>query len=263
MPTLRGLIQVVVAAALAAQAPSAAQAIGVDLELVIAVDVSLSMDIEEEIIQRRGYVEAFRDPQVIDVIRSGYFGRIAVTYVEWAGFAHQVQVLPWRVLATNDDARAFADELWGAPITHASFTSISEGLTFAASLFEDNGIEGTRRVIDISGDGANNQGTPVLPARQEVVNQGIVINGLPIVIRPASAFDLFGPIGLEDFFQDCVIGGPGSFLLSIDKASEFAPTIRQKMVLEIAGLPPRIMLAQDTPPRERVDCLVGERSRGL
>ena len=137
----------------------------VDLELVLAVDVSGSMDDDEHVLQRQGYVEAFRHPLVIGAITSGILGRIAVTYVEWAGPASQVVTVAWRIIDGGDSARAFANALSDAPIAYIRGTSISGGLAYAATLFAGNGIEGTRRVIDISGDGANNMGKPVEAAR--------------------------------------------------------------------------------------------------
>ena len=130
-----------------------------------AVDVSGSMDEEEHILQRQGFVAAFRHPEVINTIMSGFIGRIAVTYVEWAGPVSQVVTVPWRIVDGKDSAGAFADILADEPIAFIRGTSISGGIEFAAGLFADNGIEGTRRVIDVSGDGANNMGEPVEAAR--------------------------------------------------------------------------------------------------
>ena len=142
----------------------------VDLELIVAVDVSGSMDEEEHVLQRQGFVAAFRHPEVINTIMSGFIGRVAVTYVEWAGPVSQVVTVPWRIIDGKDSAGAFADILADEPIAFIRGTSISGGIEFAAGLFTDNGIEGTRRVIDVSGDGANNMGEPVEAAANSIIS---------------------------------------------------------------------------------------------
>ena len=168
-------------------APALAQT-QVDLELVIAVDVSLSMDLDEQRLQRDGYVAAFRDPEVHKAIASGPHGRIAVTYMEWAGPPTQQVVMPWTRHRRPAAARAFADRLEAAPISRARMTSISPALHFSGRLFETSGVKGIRRVIDVSGDGPNNAGVPVVPVRDELVAKGIVINGLPIMLKLAAGF---------------------------------------------------------------------------
>ena len=234
----------------------------VDLELVLAVDVSRSMDFGELEVQRRGYVAAFRNPEIIDAISSGFTGSIAVIYLEWAGSFYQTVVVPWRIIAGPEDAEAFAAELDQAPILRERGTSISGGLLFAARQFADNEVVGTRRTIDISGDGTNNTGAPVAPMRDQLVEQGITINGLPILIRPSQTGP-FGTAELDIYYEDCVIGGPGSFMITVDSVERFEIAIRRKLVLEIAGLPPHLMLAADGMRAEpRIDCLIGEKSRG-
>jgi hypothetical protein len=231
----------------------------VDLELVLAVDVSGSMDLEEHRIQRAGYVAALTSPEVLAAIRTGIYGRVAVAYVEWAGPGAQALTVPWRVVDGEASARALAAELAAAPFARFRGTSISAGLAFAAAQFDGNGIEGLRRVIDISGDGPNNMGPPVEPARDAAVGRGIVVNGLPIVVRPSPS-----GVGLEPYYEDCVIGGPGSFVLPVDDPARLADAIRQKLVLEIAGLPPRLVPAGGGRPRPRTtDCMVGERMRQM
>lgn len=237
----------------------------VDIELVLAVDVSGSMDADELVLQRYGYVAAFRHRDVIGAITSGFLGRIAVTYVEWAGPYSQVVTVPWRVVDGAASAREFADILDDAPTAYIRGTSISGGLAFSAGLFGGNGIEGTRRVIDISGDGANRQGIPVEVARDEVLARGIVINGLPLLLKPRPYF-WSGGGGLDEYYHDCVIGGPGAFIIAVTKKSHLARAVRRKLVLEIAGAPPRAFLALAHAPRTKVDCFFGEktyRSRDL
>ncbi|MPY71812.1 MAG: DUF1194 domain-containing protein [Alphaproteobacteria bacterium] len=228
-------------------AAQAAPARAVDLELVLAVDVSGSIDEGEAALQRQGYVDAFRHPDVIAAIRSGMLRRIAVAYFEWAGEGWQTPVLDWTVIETDADARAFADRLADAPVGTGPWTSISSAIDFAVPMFDANGVEGTRRVIDVSGDGTNNTGRPVPAARDEAVARGIVINGLPImndrlnVSRPPMP-------NLDLYFRNCVIGGPGAFVVTAADFRAFGEAIRRKLVLEIAGIvPPAGRLAQRAP----------------
>ena len=249
--------------------PAAAQTV-VDLQLVLAVDVSRSMDRTEQRLQRDGYVAALRHPDVIRAIRSGPHGRIAVTYMEWAGHLVQSVVVPWRVLENARDANALADELARKPLSSALMTSISGAVFKAKELFEIGGIRGLRKVIDVSGDGPNNSGTPVMQARDEVVRAGIVINGLALVLqRPPGPYSYFEIQNLHHYYADCVVGGPGSFTLAVTDKTEFAQAIRRKLILEIAGRRPepersgpRLRKAQFSPvppPRPKYDCLVGEK----
>ena len=207
----------VLIACVAAQAlfvPGASAQTVVDLELVVAVDVSLSMDLEEQRLQREGYVAAFRDPEIHKAITSGTYGRIAVVYVEWAGPVSQSVIIPWTILDGPDAARAFADKLEAMPISRARLTSISSALNFSQDLFASSGVKGVRRVIDVSGDGPNNSGPPVVPVRDELVAGGIAINGLPIMLHPAvsSMFDLSD---LDQYYASCVIGGAGAFMVPV------------------------------------------------
>jgi hypothetical protein len=235
----------------------------VDVQLVLAVDVSNSMDYDEQLVQREGYVAAFRHPEVINTIGSGAFGRIAVTYVEWGGSFYQTVVVPWRIISDVEDSLAFAAELEASPITQSRRTSISGGLLFSADLFAASDVTGIRQTIDVSGDGANNDGFPVAATRDILVERGVTINGLPITIRPSNIGG-YGPLELDVYYEDCVIGGPGSFMITVDDAESFELAIRRKLVLEIAGLTPTFMQAAaaiQTPPR--MNCLIGEWSRGL
>jgi hypothetical protein len=247
-------------AAIAGLAMPAAAQTRVDLELVIAVDVSLSMDLDEQRLQREGYVAAFRDEEIHKAIVSGSYGRIAVTYVEWAGAATQSVVIPWTILDGPAAARAFADRLEKVPITRARLTSISSALAFSRTLFASSGAAGVRRVIDVSGDGPNNDGLPVVLIRDEVVSSGIVINGLPLILKePLSSFDI---PDLDQYYAHCVIGGSGAFIVPVRELSEFKLAIRRKLLLEISGWPlAHLIPAQYTAPTEGgdYDCLVGEK----
>ena len=255
----RFLLSIGLLAALALGSGKALAQPAVDLELVIAVDVSLSMDLDEQRLQRDGYVSAFRDPEVHKAITSGPHGRIAVTYLEWAGPPTQIVVVPWVTIDGVQAANVLADRLEAAPISRARMTSISTALQFSGGLFQSSGVRGIRRVVDVSGDGPNNAGVPVVPVRNDLVSKGIVINGLPIMIKlPTGFFDL---AELDRYYSDCVIGGTGAFMIPIKDKSEFKSATRRKLLLEIAGdeQPARLIPAQARDPEEHIDCMIGER----
>ena len=240
--------------------PATAQDVPVDLELVLAVDVSGSMDVEERKLQRDGYVDAFLHPDVVSAIASGMTGKIAVSYVEWAGPKSQTLVMPWRLVDGKATAGAVSAELARAESPRIRGTSISAALVFSSVLFESNGFSGARQVIDISGDGPNNLGPPVVPMREAVLARGITINGLPVTLHPGTMFGL--PAGLLDiYYEDCVIGGPGAFFVSVQAPEQLAEAIRRKLVLEIAGREPEIVPAQSAQMAPRIDCLIGEKTR--
>jgi hypothetical protein len=178
----------------------AAAAVDVDLELVLAVDVSRSMDLDEQQLQRDGYVAAFRHPEVVQAIRSGAAGRIAVTYMEWSGPSYQQVLVPWTIVGSREDAAAFAASLERTPMMREMGTSISGGLAAAARLFGASGARGFRQVIDVSGDGPNNMGLPVAMLRDQVIEQGIAINGLPIVLKTSGAYSLFNIPDLAAYY---------------------------------------------------------------
>ena len=239
-------------------APARPAEMPVDLELVLAVDVSRSMDLDEQRVQRDGYVAAFLHSEVTAAIASGPLGRIAITYVEWSGPQSQVTVIPWTMLDGEAAARAFAGQLATGPTTRDRGTSISGSLLFATAAFSANEFVSERQVIDISGDGPNNRGVPVEPVRANAIASGITINGLPIVLK--SAYGPYSIPNLDVYYEDCVIGGPGAFLIPVHEMSQLALAIRRKLVLEIAELEPRIMNAASfaaAPPR--IDCLIGEK----
>ena len=236
----------------------------VDLELVLAVDVSMSMDLDEQRLQRDGYVAAFRDPSLHRAIKDGPNGRIAVTYVEWSGVHMQALVVPWRIIASAQDAQKFADTLADRPISRSFFTSISGAVGASHSLFAGSPARGLRRVIDVSGDGPNNSGLPVEAARDRVVAAGTVINGLAIQLADRSGpYTYFDLPDLDRYYRDCVIGGPGAFVLSIRNKREFASAIRKKLLLEVAGQTPgsgaRVWRTQAQSNPEKYDCLIGEK----
>lgn len=237
----------------------------VDLELVLAVDVSGSVDPREAKLQRAGYVAALSDKRVIGAVKSGIFGRIAVAYVEWADSHLQTKVIGWTLIDSTESAYAFADRLDGAPIMRGRFTSISAMIEHALPMFADNGFEGTRRVVDISGDGANNTGKMVVIARDRAVRDGVIINGLPIVNDNRQSF---GPqiADLDLYYRNCVIGGPGAFLIVAADFDSFAIAVRKKLILEIAGRMPPAPLFHRTSGRRPMpgagrqapECDIGE-----
>ncbi|MDX8468036.1 DUF1194 domain-containing protein [Mesorhizobium sp. VK23B] len=244
----------------------------VDVELVLAVDVSLSMSPAELEIQRHGYAAALTHDNVLKAIADGAYGKIAVTYVEWAGTRWQRVVVPWTVIANRADAERVVAQMNARPPDSARRTSISGALAFGSDLFAESSFQGTKRVIDVSGDGPNNQGAPVDITRDEVVRQGITINGLPLMTRGGfgGAFDVDN---LDRYYSDCVIGGPGAFMIPVNDWTQFPEAIRRKLVLELAGpaspqwaadeaAHPPVVLADDRPA---ADCLAGEkmwRNRG-
>lgn len=237
----------------------------VDLELVLAVDISRSMDIEEQSLQRNGYVAALRHPRIIKAIETGLRGKIAFAYMEWAGKDFQSIVIPWRIIANATDANAVADELAARPIAREKRTSISSALLAAASLIEGNKIESLRQVIDVSGDGPNNQGLPVQQVSRKVIGKGIVINGLPFVIeRPPGPSSFFAVPDIDRYYSECVIGGPNAFVMPVTNKNEFASAILRKLLLEIAGATPiqngsLVRKAQYKASRATYDCLSGEK----
>jgi hypothetical protein len=206
----------------------------VDLALVLAVDISFSMDPDEQTLQREGFVEAFKSQIVHDAIRRGAVGRIAVTYMEWAGAADQRVVMPWTILDGATSAVAFADELARKPNRRAARTSISGAIDFSVKLLAEGDLAALRKVIDVSGDGPNNQGRPVTAARADAVAAGITVNGLPIALKAPGYFDL---VDLDEYFRDCVIGGQGAFLVPARDKAQFRDAVKTKIIMEIAAAP--------------------------
>jgi hypothetical protein len=244
----------------------ASSAEAVDVELALAVDVSLSMSPAELEVQRRGYAAALTDDRVIQAIEQGAHGRIAITYFEWAGHTTQRVVVPWTVIASREDAERVAWQLSANPPAGARRTSIAGALQFGADLFAESGFRGAKRVIDISGDGPNNEGPPIEKMRNTVLRQGITINGLPLMTNRGltSVYDIRD---LDRYYADCVIGGPGAFMIPVNDWSQFPEAVRRKLVLELAApaspartadeaANPPALAAQSPSP---YDCLVGEK----
>ncbi len=213
----------------------------VDVELVLAVDVSRSMDAGELEIQRRGYAAALESDAVWAAIQRGLLQKIAITYVEWAGSGSQRVIIPWTEIASQEDARKIAARLTASFDASLRRTSISSALSFATREITSTRYEGLRRVIDISGDGPNNAGITVTTARDAALAQGITINGLPLMTYDeADPFSKWSIPDLDAYYEACVIGGPGAFVIPVTDWDHFADAVRRKLVLEIAGPPPRI-----------------------
>lgn len=230
----------------------------VDVELVLAVDVSYSMDMDELALQREGYAEAVVSKEFLQALKSGPNGKIAVTYFEWAASTDQKIIIPWRLIDGPETADAVAQEIMKTPIRRASRTSISGAIHFAMPLFDENPHRGLRRVIDISGDGPNNNGTPVLTARDAALEKGIVINGLPIMAKEPS-YSTMDIDNLDLYYEECVIGGPGSFVVTIKERDKFKEAIRTKLLLEVAGKTPERPVVPTAAREPRVNCMVGEK----
>lgn len=225
---------ILLAAAVAAPPTAARAETAVDLALVIAVDISFSMDPDEQTLQREGFVQAFRSTTVHDAIRRGMLGRIAVAYVEWAGASDQRVLLPWTVIEGRKSAESFADAIAAKPTRRAARTSISGIIDFSAKLIGEGDLAATRKVIDISGDGPNNQGRAVTVARDAALEQGITINGLPIMLKDPGYFDV---PELDTYFRDCVIGGPGAFMVPARSRDQFINAVKTKIIMEVAERP--------------------------
>ena len=238
-------------------ADTRSDAVAVDVELVIAVDVSYSMDPEEQKLQREGYVRALTSREFLRALRDGAHGKIAITYFEWAGQFDQKMIMPWRLIDGPEAADAVANEIASAPYRRASRTSISGGLLFGSKLFDNSGYRGTRRVIDVSGDGANNAGELVVPVRDGVLAQGITINGLPIMLKRPNPHTM-DIEELDIYYEDCVIGGAGAFVVPIHNESQFIDATRTKLILEVAGLQPEPRVVPVSAEKPRISCTIGE-----
>jgi hypothetical protein len=232
----------------------------VDVQLVLAVDVSRSMTDRELQIQRRGYSEALRSEAVARAVQSGLLGRIALTYVEWGGQYWQRTVVDWQIIENGQDLAAFADRITATFDGSFRRTSISSAIDDAVLRIETNGISSRRRVIDVSGDGPNNDGYPVTGARDRALTKGIIINGLPLMTREGMGLR-FQLDDLDEYYRHCVIGGPGSFVLPVIEWEEFPEAVRRKLVLELADTnEARVYEAAFTgATAQGYDCLIGEK----
>lgn len=256
---MRFLIVLIVCAGSITAATAESREMAVDLELVLAVDVSDSIDPAEARLQREGYIAALADPAIGDAIGRGPLGRIALTYAEYAGLGHYRVVVDWTMIDGAGGARAFAARLAAAALDTRPRTSIGDAIMLSLARFAGNGFDGARRIIDISGDGPNNFGAPVAAARDTAVAAGVTINGLPILPQPGET-ETHGAIReLDLYYEDCVIGGPGAFIVIAEGYAAFADAIRRKLIREIAGTGrPDARFRRVAASRDRPSCNIGE-----
>lgn len=240
MRTIRALLVSIFAGA--AMFPAVASAAEqVDLLLVLAADVSRSVDSEKFQLQREGYAAAISDPRVLDAIRSGRNGRVGVAFVEWSGIGSQRVVIDWTTVSDAESAKGFGDRVLEAPRSFADRTSISGAIEFAMGQFARAPFESARRTIDVSGDGTNNSGPDVTQVRDEAIAQGVTINGLVILSETPLAWNpdhTNPPGGLENYYRNNVIGGPGAFVLTAQNFNSFGQAIVKKMIAEVAQAEP-------------------------
>lgn len=205
------------------------------------------MNARELEIQRQGYKAALLDDVVIGDIQWGRHGRIALTYVEWADADRQDVVVGWSLIRNKADAEAFVAKMNTRLEPGTLKTSISTALTFAASLFDKNIYSSARQVIDISGDGPNNDGQHVVRARDQVLAKGITINGLPLMTREGTGSAWYLD-HMDVYYKNCVIGGYNAFVVPVWDWDDFPKAVRRKLLLEISGATPPTQLAAG-PPR--------------
>jgi hypothetical protein len=214
----------------------------VDLLLALAMDVSRSMEHPKFVLQRQGYAAAVTDPQVLKAIRSGPHQKIALCFIDWSGGAEQRLIIDWNVIDSSESAQRFGDLILSAPRSFNDRTSIGGGIAFAAAQIARAPYEADRQTIDVSGDGTNNAGRDVQLARDQAVARGINVNGIPILtdIRESRTPEHTNPPGgLEKYYRDNVIGGPGSFVMVAEDFSSFGRAMVKKLIAEIAWAPGR------------------------
>ncbi len=230
---LMGSLAALVGGPIAGTTAARAEETPVDLQLVMAVDVSRSIDEVEAELQRRGYIEAMTNQRVIDAILSGENKRIAVCYVEWAGTHYQQTVIDWMLIDSARAAHAFSDKLSESPRASQSWTAVGAALVTSAQRCQDSPFTSRRRVIDVSGDGRTNDGPPAELIRDKLVAEGFVINGLPVMMnrqnygRPQDSM-------LDKYYEENVIGGPGSFMTVAATFDDFGRAVRSKLIREIS-----------------------------
>jgi hypothetical protein len=210
----------------------------VDLTLVLAVDVSDSIDANESLLQRQGYADAFRRPEIIEAIRNGRHGRIAVAYFEWADVSEQALMVDWMIVEDPASAKAFGDKLMAATLAGGHFTSISAAINYALGLLKTSPHKTDRKVIDISGDGRNNDGPPLEPARAAAQIWDVTINGLPIDNQRSRIAGDLEPGQIGKYYREKVITGPGAFIVVATDFVDFERAISRKLLREIASQPP-------------------------
>jgi hypothetical protein len=213
----------------------------VDLLLALAMDVSRSMEQPKFLLQREGYAAAITNPQVLAAIKSGAHQKIAICFIDWSGAGEQKLVIGWSTIDSAETARHFGDLIFEAPRSFNDRTSIGGGIAFAMAQIERAPYEAERRTIDVSGDGTNNAGRDVQVARDQAVAKGITVNGIPILTELQYSRipeHTNPPGGLEKYYRDNVIGGPGSFVMVAEDFETFGKSMVKKLIAEIAGVPP-------------------------
>ncbi|AUC95600.1 hypothetical protein CWS35_16180 [Bradyrhizobium sp. SK17] len=229
----------------------------VDVELILAVDVSHSMTVEELAIQREGYAHAIRSDEFIRALQSGPNGRISIAYFEWSGPKDQRIIVPWSLVDGPEAAGVVASQILSIPVERGTQTSISGAIRFAMPLFDRDPYTGTRRVIDISGDGANNSGPPVLQIRHEALAKGLIINGLPMMMNE---FTMTMDVEhLDWYYEDCIIGGSGSFMVPINSRDKLKESILIKLVREISDRTADRPVNAVSNQAPRVNCAINEK----
>jgi Protein of unknown function (DUF1194) len=214
----------------------AQKATNVDVELVFLADASNSIDNAEILFQRQGYAKAITHKDVLSAIAKGYLGRIAVTFIEWGDDANQKVVVPWMIVRSQNSASAFSKRLLATKRLAYGSNAIGAAIAEAQRQIETNQYDGERKVIDFSGDSANNwNGIPIADARKRALNAGIIINGLAILCRAAECSGRPVSYDLEKAFATGIIGGPGSFVITVDSPDVFADAVRRKLILELAA----------------------------
>ena len=211
----------------------------IDIALAMAIDISGSIDPDEARLQRQGYVEAFRDPVIVKAILGGSHGRIAVAYFEWSDAWVQKLLIDWTLLDSEASIAAFATRLASAPISIARRTSISGAIRYAIPLFDRLPFDPERKVLDISGDGSNNDGGLVTDLRHDALKERIVINGLPIMNDRPNPFGFPSETDLDRYYLHCVTGGPRSFVEVATSFEDFPRAVRKKLLQEVADIGPR------------------------
>ena len=213
----------------------------VDLLLALAMDVSRSMEQPKFLLQREGYAAAVTNPQVLAAIKSGAHQKIAICFIDWSGAGEQKLVIDWSIIDSVETARHFGDLIYEAPRSFNDRTSIGGGIAFAVAQIGRAPYEAERRTIDVSGDGTNNAGRDVQVARDQAVAKGITVNGIPILTELQYSRipeHTNPPGGLEKYYRDNVIGGPGAFVMVAEDFETFGKSMVKKLIAEIAGLPP-------------------------
>jgi hypothetical protein len=230
---------------LSSSAPAASGSEQVDLKLVLATDVSGSINEEEFDLQRQGTAAAFADPEVVKAIQSGALGRIAVAMFDFSSPEFAKMVIDWHIVKDKASAQAFSELVSGAPRSPGRRTSVSSALQLGYTMIEatEKDIVATRRVIDVSGDGPNNDGENMREVHDRVIGTGIVVNGLPIMDDNANGYFP----GLDKYYAACVAGGRASFVVVAKSFRDFGLAMRHKLILEISGIDPMTKFADRMP----------------